>query len=109
MTRKEELQSVLNQYGDDIKTSELIDTVVDLEERMRYLRTLPFIRVSKKNPELQEVTPASRQYKELLQQYNNCLRTLFRIEADAKREEAKANALMEEESPLRKWARGRQE
>lgn len=109
MTRKEQLQSIFTQTGDDIKTEELIDLIIDLEERMRYLRTLPFIRVSKKNPEKQEVTPASRQYKELLQQYNNCLRTLFRIEADGKREEAKANALQEEESPLRKWARERQE
>lgn len=110
MSRKEELiASIRHSEDDNVKIAQLIDEVVFLEEQLAELKKLPFIMVNKSRPTIQKTTPAARQYKELLQQYNNCLRTLFRIDADARREEAKANAEQEEESPLRKWARGRQE
>lgn len=57
----------------------LIDDVVFLEAQLDYLRTLPFIRVSTQDPSLQKATPASKQYKELLQQYNNCIKILTGI------------------------------
>lgn len=53
-----------------------IEEMTFLEARLDALRALPFIRVNPKNPEQQKVTPAARQYKELLQQYNNCVKML---------------------------------
>lgn len=53
-----------------------IEEMTFLETRLDELRKLPFIRVNPKNPEQQKVTPAARQYKELLQQYNNCVKML---------------------------------
>ena len=99
MTRKEDLLKIINKTGADneIKAAQLIDEIVFIEKQLVELKKLPFIRVSKRNPAIQETTPASKQYKELLQQYNNCLRILFRISGEQEENE--------EESPLRKWAR----
>jgi hypothetical protein len=49
----------------------------------------------------QKATPASRQYKELLQQYNNSLRLLLRMAGDL--------GDSEEESPLRAWIKSRKD
>lgn len=57
----------------------LIDDVVFLEDQLEALRKLPFIRVCKADPSLQKTTPAAKQYKELLQQYNNCIKILTGI------------------------------
>lgn len=51
-----------------------IEEMAFLEARLDELRALPFIRVNPNNPEQQKVTPAARQYKELLQQYGNCVK-----------------------------------
>ena len=99
MDRKTELLKIINKAGsdNDIKASQLIDEIIFIEERLKELKKLPFIRISKKNPAIQETTPASRQYKELLQQYNNCLRILLSMTGEMEEND--------EESPLRKWAR----
>lgn len=99
MTRKEELEKIVYKDGSDnnIAASELIDEIVFLEEQMKELRKLPFIKVNPKNKAQQKATPASKQYKEILQQYNNSLRLLLRISGDI--------GEAEEESPLRKWAK----
>ena len=52
----------------------MIEDMVFLEARLEALRKLPFIRVNPRNAADQIATPAARQYKELLQQYNNCLK-----------------------------------
>ena len=78
----------------------LIDDVVFIEKRLDELRELPFIRVSKKDAAIQVSTPASRQYKELLQQYNNCIKILSGI--------LNKNG-NEEESPLREYLKHRKE
>lgn len=103
MNRKEELLKIINKSGsqNDIKAAQLIDEIIFIEERLVELKKLPFIRVSKKNPAVQETTPASRQYKELLQQYNNSLRLLFRLSGDMSESE--------ETSPLREWMKKRLE
>lgn len=103
MNRKEELLKIINKSGsrNDIKAAQLIDEIIFIEEQLVELKKLPFIRVSKKNPAVQETTPASRQYKELLQQYNNSLRLLFRLSGDM--------GESEETSPLREWMKKRLE
>lgn len=78
----------------------LIDDVVFLEEQLQELRKLPFIRVSKQDPSLQKATPAAKQYKELLQQYNNCIKILTGV----LRKDA-----AEEDSPLRAFIASRKE
>lgn len=94
MDRKKEL---LNQLPDDAtrKMMEpLIDDIVFLEETLYALKRLPFIRVSDKDSNRQKATPAAKQYKELLQQYNNSLKVL---------RSAMNKTDGEEESELRKW------
>lgn len=101
MSRKEELLTIFDQVEDAKEIIiPLIDDVVFLEERLKELRKLPFIRVSKSDPSLQKATPAAKQYKELLQQYNNCIKILTGI----LRKDAS-----EEESPLRAFIASRKE
>ena len=104
MTRKEELLKIINKAGsqNDIKAEQLIDEIVFIEEQLRELKKLPFISIHPKNPALQKATPAAKLYKEMMQQYNNSLRLLFRLSGDI-------NGDTEEESPLRLWVKSRKE
>ena len=72
----------------------LIDDVVFLEGQLEELRKLPFIRVSQMDASLQKATPAAKQYKEMLQQYSNCIKILTGIIR---------KDVPEEESPLRAY------
>lgn len=103
MSRKEELEKIVCKDGGEnsIKAKQLIEEIVFLENQMQTLRELPFIKIDPKNPMNQKATPASKQYKEILQQYNNSLRLLLRITGDL--------GETEEESPLRRWAKSREE
>ena len=103
MARKEELLEIIckNDSSNMIKAEQLIDEVVFIEEQLVELKKLPFININPKNPMQQKVTPAAKQYKELLQQYNNSLRLLFRLSGDM--------GESEEESPLRQWIKSRKE
>ena len=78
MKRKDELTKVFEDVDDSVKAviTPLIDDVVFLEDKLKELRKLPFIEVSTKNAARQRNTPASKMYKELLQQYNNCIKIL---------------------------------
>jgi hypothetical protein len=102
--RKKALLEIVTRTGsnNDIKAEQLIDEIVFIEEQLRELKKLPFISVHPKNPALQKATPAAKLYKEMMQQYNNSLRLLFRLSGDI-------NGDTEEESPLRKWLRERTE
>lgn len=104
MSRQEELLKLICKNGadNDIKATQLIDEIIFIEEQLIFLKTLPFININPKNPMQQKATPAAKQYKELLQQYNNSLRLLFRLSGDMGGES-------EEESPLRKWVKSRKE
>ena len=104
MTRSEELKKIISKAGtdNDLKAAQLIDEIVFIEERLKELKKLPFIAVNPKNSAQQKATPASRQYKEMLQQYNNSLRLLFRLSGDL-------GADQDEESPLRIWLKNRSE
>ena len=46
-----------------------VEEMIFIEEKLKYLKTLPFIKVHKDKPELQKATPAAKQYKELMQNY----------------------------------------
>ena len=103
MTRKEELINIIckNDANNDAKARQLIDEVIFIEEQLKELRKLPFINVNPKKTTQQKATPAAKQYKELLQQYNNSLKLLFKLSGDI--------GETEEESPLRKWIKSRKE
>ena len=103
MSRKEDLEKIVFREGtdNDIKAVNLIEEIIYLEEQMAYYRSLPQIKVNPQNPEQQKATPASKLYKESLQQYNNSLRLLFRITGEL--EDA------DEDSPLRQWCKSREE
>lgn len=75
-----------------------VDSAVFLEERLEELEKLPFIRYNPQNPMQQKITPASKQYKEFLQQYLNAIKVIER----ATRSEDKQAV-----SPLREWAEKR--
>lgn len=103
MSRREELLGLICKNGadNDVKATQLIDEILFIEEQLIFLKTLPFININPKNPMQQKATPAAKQYKELLQQYNNSLRLLFRLSGEL--------GESEEESPLRQWLRNRKE
>lgn len=102
MTRKEELLSLITKSDPDnrIRAEQLIDEIVFIEEQLLEVKKLPFININPKNPMQQKATPAAKQYKELMQQYNNSLRLLFKLSGDLNNEP-------EEDSPLRAWARNK--
>lgn len=101
MSRKEELMKIFEQVDDQKGIiMPLIDDVVFIEDQLQQLRKLPFIKVHPKYPDIQKATPAAKQYKELLQQYNNCIKILTGI----LRKDA-----AEEESPLRAFINARKE
>lgn len=56
-----------------------ISEMVFVEEKLKYLKTLPFIKVHKDKPELQKATPAARQYKELMTNYLYMTKTLVAL------------------------------
>lgn len=76
----------------------LIEEMVYLEEELDKLRLMPKIKVNPKNPEQQKTLPASKLYKEYLQQYLNAVKLI---------EKATGTAESDEESPLRKWVNSR--
>lgn len=102
MDRKTELLKIICKAGDAdrVKAEKLVDEVVFLEKNLEELRLLPFIKINPKDPTRQKATPAAKQYKELLQQYNNTMKLLLKISGDL-------NGDPEEESPLRSWLKSR--
>lgn len=75
MTRKEEL---LEAVKNDPKVVPLINDMVYLESQLDQLRSLPKIRIDETNPAKQKPTPASKLYKEYLQQYVNVVKVVQR-------------------------------
>lgn len=96
--RKELMNYVCKTDEDKVKMSPVIEEMVFLEERLDYLRTLPFLQIHPKDQSKQRSTPAAKQYKELLQQYTNILKIVTRQLKDDG---------ADEESPLRKWVKSR--
>ena len=98
MDRRSELVAIIPEESMELVSS-VVDDVVFLEERLTELKKLPFIEVNPKNPMKQRSTPASKLYKEFLQQYINCIKMLEYVIYKEKRLEGE----VAEESPLRKW------
>ena len=97
MTREEQMKKIVGQENLD-KAEQLIEEVVFIEEQLRELKKLPFLKVHPKDKTRQKPTASARLYKELLQQYNNSLKLLFRITGETE---------SDEESPLRRWVKER--
>lgn len=97
--REESLRELFqNAEGAKEVIDPLITDVVFLEGRLTELRELQFIRVHPSDPTLQKPTIAAKQYKELLQQYNNCIKILCGV---LRKDSG------EEESPLRAFLNSR--
>ena len=98
--RAAKLREIARAAGEEEKAAELVEDIAFLEQTLKALRRLPFLRVDPNNTERQRPTPGSRQYKELLQQYNNSLKLFCKLCGDLREEEA--------ESPLRAWLKNRE-
>lgn len=99
MSRKQELLSIFEQVEDTKGIIlPMIDDVVFLEEQLQGLRKLPMIRINPQDPSQQKPTAAAKLYKELLQQYNNCIKILTGV---------LRKDVPEEESPLRAFIESR--
>lgn len=103
MTRKDELLQLFDAIEDTKSIiAPMIDDLIFLENRLQELRQLPFLRVNPKDPSMQKPTPAAKQYKELLQQYNNCIKILTGIlRKDAPEEESPLRAYLEARKAMR--------
>lgn len=100
MSRRDELINLIPEESLELVIS-VIDDVVFLEGRLDELKKLPFIEINPKNTMKQRSTPASKLYKEFLQQYINCIKMIEYVIYKDKRLEGDES----EESPLRKWFR----
>ena len=99
MARYDDLLAAVCQTADDkVIFAPIVRKAVQLEEKLEYLESLPHIMVHPKDPTKQKTLPAFKQYKELLQQYRDTIRTLSRVTVE---DDNTA------ESPLRTWAKAR--
>ena len=98
MSRRDELLNLVPEASKDL-TTDLIDEIVFLEGKLQELKRLPFIKVNPDNAEHQKSTPASKMYKEFLQQYVNCVKVVESVIYRDKRLEGDEV----EDSPLRAW------
>lgn len=102
MDRKEEILKYIrdNRQPDIGFLSPLVDDVVFLEEQLEDLRKFPFLQIHPSDKTRQKPTSAAKLYKELLQQYNNCVKLiLLKNTGDDEKME----------SPLRKYMENRVE
>lgn len=98
MSRRDELLNLIPEDSTQLVT-EVVDEIIFLEGKLTELKKLPFIQVHPTDSSVQRNTPASKQYKEFLQQYINCVKVIEGIIYRDKRLESEDI----EDSPLRKW------
>lgn len=79
--RLKNLQAIFEKVEPDkaAVVSPLLPQLVFIEERLEALRAVPHIRIHPKNPARQEITAAGKQYKELMQSYNNTIKVLLMV------------------------------
>lgn len=97
MERREELLKLVNN-SNRTTVLPLIDKMLFLENQLEQLEKLPMIKVNPENPMQQKSTPASKLYKEFLQQYTNVVKVISHMVGTENEQE---------ESPLRKWVNSR--
>lgn len=100
MSRRNELLKLFDDIDSRDIIEPMIDDVVFLEGQLQELRKLPLLKIKPDNPAVQKATPAAKLYKELLQQYNNCIKILTSI---------LRKDTPEEESPLRAFLNAKRE
>lgn len=89
MANRDELRAFFELVDEDKRqfAYDTIDEYVFFRERIEELKKLPYIQVSKKNPELQRLTPAAKLIKEYSQILDakraTLLRILYRVENSA--------------------------
>ncbi|MCQ2602385.1 MAG: hypothetical protein MJ193_00515 [Clostridia bacterium] len=89
MKSAEELKKYFDHIDEDKKqyAYDTVDEYVFFCDRIKELMKLPYIQVSKKNPEMQRLTPAAKLIKEYSQivdaKRGTLLRILYRIENSA--------------------------
>ncbi len=81
MITKKALRAFFDNVDADKKqfAYDTIDEYLFFMSRIEELRKLPFIRVSKKNPEIQELTPAAKLIREYSQAIDSKRKTLLMI------------------------------
>jgi hypothetical protein len=96
MNRKKQLLKLCSGLDEaaSTTTAQLVDEMVFLEKQLTELKAQPFISINPRNPMQQRQTAAAKQYKELLQQYTNCVKIMLKVTG---------GEAAEEESPLRAW------
>ena len=98
MNRKDELLKYVDNDLNELVTN-LVDEMLFLEGKLAELKQYPFLQVHPNDASMQRATPAAKQYKEFLQQYNNCIKIIESIIYKDKRLDNEEV----DESPLRKW------
>lgn len=98
MSRQDELMELVPEDSREL-VKNVVDEIVFLEIRLTELKKMPFIQVHPNDPSVQRNTPASKMYKELLQQYINCVKVIEAVIYRDRRLEGEEA----EESPLRTW------
>ena len=100
--RKENLKNLIQELDENVRiiVEPLVEDIVFMEKNLDELKKYPFIRTHPRDPTLQKVTAAAKQYKELLQQYTNCLKLICSF---AKNEKTG------EDSPLREYYKKKME
>ena len=89
MTTREELRSYFELVDEDKRSFayDTIDEYIFFLDRIEELKKLHYIQISKKNPEMQRLTPAAKLIKEYSQildaKRGTLLRILYRIENSA--------------------------
>ena len=94
--RKNELLKIVK---NDTRLIYLVDDIITIEKELDMLRDLPKIKIKKGDQSCQKVTPAGKLYKEYIQQYINIIKLLL----------IQTGEENNEESPLRKWLKARNE
>lgn len=98
MNRQDELSKIIGEDSIDL-LRDVVDEMIFLEDKLQELKKLPFIEIHPENRVKQRNTPAAKMYKELLQQYINCVKLIEGVVYREKRLDGDDV----EDSPLRKW------
>lgn len=79
MEREFDLQKVVDGLDETSRkvVAPVVTDILFIEKQLDELRKLPFISVNPRNPVQQRITPAAKQYKELMQTYAGLLKLLL--------------------------------